>query len=374
MKKHYKSNEDKRLIEKSYNNILQIIFGEKQPKRKKGFTDFFEDNVKEVNVYPRGTTTSYINDHVPGICRLDTTDNKLIIDMLGYTNSNRYDRSQQEWIKHEGTHEFCHSFADLLPQYFSNHKDGIIKEGTLRQGNKIKIFRQNHMGMIKETDLSGNPVGQRYYGKMFNETMMDIVTSMAINAFDSPGNIRTPNDILEKPINQWGNAETSYGIFTSITRLAIAAFSNTSFSDYQSVINSGYGIFDTNVTMKNGEKYKTNDFLYGILFDPLHLEEQFDKFAGNDEYRRFCEPLDRMFLQNLEKRKVPSEHVKYIMNVLADIINKRMKYYLEKGIIEASESNKIISNFNNIWNSMQTEYKAFFSSDDINQIRKRAGK
>ena len=281
--------------------------------------------------------------------------------MLGYSRSHP---TQHSFIKHEGTHELCHAFANILPKIFSKNPEGIIKKG---------IKCKNHMGMIKESNPSNNElVGQHYYGKMFNETMMDIITSMSINTFDSTSQTSVDN-VLYTSQEQWGNSKTSYSIFTSITRLTIAAFSNNGFINYQNIVNTGYGIFDATTLMYNGETLKANDFLYGILFDQLHIEHEFDRFMGEGSYRIFCEYLDRLFIKCLENQEIPSEEVKLIMNILPDFINRKINYYKQHGLLDKKGANKIIGNFNHIWNSMQTEYRSFFSQNDINEIARRAG-
>ena len=188
------------------------------------------------------------------------------------------------------------------------------------------------------------------------------------------GNIKTVKIVLCQQYTEWGNAKTGYSIFTSITRLAIAAFSNNGFINYQSLINQGHGIFDVNTKMNNGESYKANDFLYGIVFDPLHIEKEFDRFMGDGYYRTFCEYLDRIFITFMDKQQIPVEDIKNVMNILPDFLNKKMTYYLQHGLIDKAGADKIIGNFNQIWNSMQTEYESFFSQNDINEIARRAGR
>ena len=247
---YYTSVEDKKLIEQSFNSIALIVLGKKNPDKIKMFMDFFKSEVKEINVFPQGTTTKYLDNRTPDICRLDEQGEKIIIEMLGYSRSNY---AQHSFIKHEDTHEICHTFVDLLPLLFSKHPTGIVKNG---------IRCKNHMGMIKETDhISGKTIGQHFYGKMFNETMMDIVTSIAINASDSSSN-KTADDILRTQHTQWDSSTTSYSIFTSLTSLTIAAFSNNGFVNYQNIVNSGYGIFDITTKMTDGRSYKANDFFY----------------------------------------------------------------------------------------------------------------
>ena len=283
--------------------------------------------------------------------------------MLGYNGAKS---SKYSWIKHEGTHEFCHSFVNLLPQIMSKNPDGIIRNG---------ILYKNHMGMIRESNAkTGELVGQHYYGKMYNETMMDIITSMAINCFDSNSRGASINKILKTNYDDWKNETTGYSIFTSITRLTIAVFSNNGFINYQNAVDNGMSILDGTTKMKNGETYKINNFLYGIVFDPLHIEAEFDKFMGEGYYRTFCEYLDRLFYISLTKRKLPSDKVKRIMNILPDFINKKINYHRQKGIISLENANMIVGNFNQIWNSMQQEYSSFFTKQDIEDIARRAGR
>lgn len=361
-KYYYTCEQDKRLIRKSFNNIALLLFGKNDKKGRDEFFEYFKRRVSQVNIYPQGTVTEHLNNNTPGICRLND-DGTLIIEMLGYNGASP---EKQSWIKHEGTHEFGHSFADLLAEIKAKKPEGIIKEG---------ILCKNHMGMIKEVDSrTGKFVGQRFYGKMFNETMMDIITSMSINSFDADRFSSSVDDILRLNFKHWGNEKTGYSIFTSITRLAIAAFSNNGFVNYQNLVNQGYSIFTAQTKMSNGETYMINDFLYGTMFDQLHIDEEFDKFMGVGSYRIFCEYVDRLYIKSLQGQELPSEEVKMVMNVLPDFLNRKINYYRQNGILSPQGVVRIVGNFNQIWNSMQQEYGAYFSNQDIDDIARRAGR
>lgn len=358
-KYYYTCEQDRNLNAKSFDNIAFIIFGKNNTFKIEAFKEIFQRIVSEINVYPQGTITRWINNSTPGICREE--NEKLIIEMWGYALASR---EMYSFIKHEATHEFCHGFIDVLQQLSAKKKNGVVRDN---------ILYSNHMGMIKESAVrTGKLVNQHYYGKMYNETMMDIITSMSINAFDSnhPSNI---DEILKSDYTKWGNAVTGYSIFTSITRLTIAAFSNNANVCYQNLVDNGFGIFDGSTKMKNGEKYKINDFLYGIVFDHLHIEEEFDKFMGTGNYRIFAEYLDRLFISFLGKKRLPSDEIIKIMNILPDFLNRKMAFYKRHGIIDENGATKIIENFNQIWNSMQKEYRAYFSRQDIDEIARRTG-
>lgn len=359
-KYYYTCKEDQNLIKKSFNNVALMIFGKRAQGQKMIdlFVKVFEKHVSQVNIYPQGTTTKHLSNRTPGVYRI--TDGKRIIEMLGY---NRAMANQHSWIKHEGAHEFCHSFVDLLPKMLEKNQKGIIKNGFVLKSNMGKIQQSN--------PITGEI---HYYGKFFNETMMDIITSMAINNYDSNSNSSSVDDILRTNYKCWGNEKTAYSIFTSITRLTIAAFSNNGFVNYQDIVNKGGSIFDIDTTMHNGSSKKVNDFLYGIVFDQLHIEEEFDKIMGEGYYQTFCKCLDELFMLSLRNQKLPSDAVKRVMNILPDFLNKKLNYYKQNGIIDLKGANQIIFNFNTIWNSMQVEYNSYFSDSDIDVIAKRAGR
>ena len=368
----YQSEKDAQLIGDSFSYISKLIFGSKQGRKIKIGKDLFETVVDKVEIVPWGINTEDINSSTPGICKVLDVD-KFVIQMWGYTNA---PKSQYKWIEHEGVHEFCHAFANTL----SMNSKKVVKPGKVTEKGKEKsynIVRENYAGLIRETDnATGKSIGNHYYGKMFNETMMDIIAAMAINNFAPDMTETTVDDLLYKNYSSTGNQETGYTFFTSITRLMAAAFSNVGIKDfnYQKIVDMGESIFSLDVEMNDGSTCKANDFLYGIVFDPLHIEQEFDKYMGDDAYRIVCEYLDGLFLEYQRTKKLPADKVKLIMNLLPDFCNKKMADYERRGAISAEERIVMVGNFNRIWNSMQKEYGSYFSKQDINDIYDRAGK
>lgn len=232
------------------------------------------------------------------------------------------------------------------------------------------------MGMISERDANtGEYVGQHYYGKMFNETWMDIYTTIGLVSFDSQFKDSgvTADTVLKTNYKNWGDASTGYSVLTSITRLAIAAFSNNGSINYQNLIGQGYGIVDINTKTRSQRILKANDFIYGIMCDPMHIEQEFDKIMGEGSYRIFAEYLDRLFLNYQKTKSLSPIEVKRVMNILPDYLNRKCNLYLTNGTFSQEEINRIIGNFNVIWNSLQQEYGAYFSQEEINNIARRAG-
>lgn len=361
-KYYYACEEDKKLVTRAFSNNALLLLGKKNKCLIEDFRKFYAKRVSNVNVFEQGRNTRYLSSFTPGICRLNENNN-IVVEFWGYKGVRKNKRA---WIKHEATHEFCHSFVDLLPLFKSTYPNGKVKDG---------IIYENHMGMIREMNQrTGKLVGQHYYGKMFNETMMDIITSMSINSFDNESLGLGIDDILINNYNDSGSQITSYSLFTSITRLAIAAFANTPSVDYNKVVRDGDSIFTCRVKMANGEIKRVNDFLYGIVYGQLHIEDEFDKFMGDGTYRDFCHYLDRVFLKTVAGEELTTQDVKIIMNVLPDFINKKMNYYRANKLLSPEKIDMIISNFNVIWNSMQEEYHTYFTQEDIHQIARRAGR
>ena len=350
-----------------------MILGSKHGENISLMKNLFENLVEKVEIVPWGVSTENLNSNIPGICKV-LNDNKFAIEMWGYTNA---PNSKYKWIEHEGVHEFCHAFANILPMMNSKQ---IVKKGKEKVNGEIKTFeivRENQAGLIKESDkATGKPIGRHFYGKMFNETMMDMISAMAINNFGPDITNTTVDDVLHNNYVTTGNQETGYTFFTSITRLMIAAFSNVGFQNftYQQIVDSGDSIFNLNAILADGSEVKANDFLYGIVFDPLHIEKEFDKYMGDDAYRTVCQYLDGMFLEHQRTKHLPADKVKLVMNILPDFCNKKMADYQRRGAVSTEESAAMVGNFNKIWNSMQREYGSYFSKEDIDDIYDRAGK
>lgn len=365
---NYSNNIDKNICDKAFYYNAWLLFG-KDNLKIDTFKKIFVDIVKKVNILPYGSTGKYITPMKPGTCSTIDNDNELEIEAAGTKNAplNRY-----PWILHEIIHEYCHAFSHLAPLIFSKYPKGkIINDVELGE-----IQCDNTMGLISEKDPTTRElVGSRYYGDMFRETMMDMITSIGLVTYDpqlSKGKANA-DTILKSHHIEWHSTETRYTIFTSITRLMIASFSNNGYTNYQEIINNGNGIFDSNVEMKNGENLKANDFVYGIMCDPLHVQDCFDKYEGEGAYILFAKILDRNFKQYKLTGVLPqgfTSDLKVIMKYIANFLNVKLSDYIGRNLITVEGKNKIIDNFNIIWNTMLNEYNTYFDQEEYDEMRK----
>ena len=312
---YYTCTKDKELIVKSFNKVAKLIFGSNKEELR-NFINFYQDIVKEISIYPADYEDENIRYKVPGICRIDK-DKKIVIEMLGF---NKAKNSDYNFIKHEAIHEFTHSFADLLPFMYESKKE-IIRDN---------IKYQTHMGLIEETSLNtGRLVGQHYYGKMFNETMMDLIS------FISEDNSKI-DDILYAP-SYITKVETDYSLFYPLTKLMIVAFSNKVDVNYLEFIKNKQGIFD----LKESDYY-LNDFLYGILFNPLHIEINYDKYMGSGSYLELCHTLDRTFSICVKNNKLNKSNLKECSLLIKTFFKLKCKDYLDNDIMSKKDITKLV--------------------------------
>ena len=318
---YYTCTKDKELIIKSFNKVAKLVFGSNK-ERLREFIDFYQDIVKEISIHKADYEDSHIYYQKPGICRLDE-DKKIVIEMLGY---NKAKESDYDFIKHEAIHEFMHSFADILPYIYETNRK-IIRDNAKYQ---------TYMGLVKETNVkTGKFVGQHHYGKMFNETMMDLIS------FISADNSKI-DDILYNP-SYVTNVETDYSIFYPIAKLMIVAFSNKVDVNYLEFIKNKQGIFDL-----KEENYYLNDFLYGILFNPLHIEINYDKYMGEGSYLELCHTLDGIFVTYIKSKKINKSELKECLNFIKTFFKIKCKDYLDNNIMSKKDITKLVIRFNNI--------------------------
>lgn len=367
---NYSSYIDKNFCDKAFYYNAWLLFGKDNFKIDK-FKQYFLDSVKQVNILPYGSTGKYITPKKPGICCTINDGIEIEIEAAGVKNA---PLSKHQWILHEIVHEFCHAFSHLAPQIYSKYPQGkLINDDEART-----IKCENTMGIISEKNPHTKElIGFRFYGDMFRETMMDMITSIGLVSFEPQYTNKNVNadTILRKHYNDWHASETGYTIFTSITRLLIAAFSNNGNINFQQLIKEGKGIFNVDVVMKNGTNLKANDFIYGIMCDPLHIQDTFDKYMGEGVYRLFSRLLDKSFILYKRTGELPEDFttdLKVIMKYIANFLNVKLSDYVDNKLLDINGKNKIIDNFNIIWNSMLTEYRTYFDQDEYDEIYRMA--
>lgn len=357
---------DKIEFEKAFDRLLRTILGTNlSVEIGRQFRKEFEYMVEKVTIYPQGVQNTEISPPVPGKCGpiVDRDDGKIEIIMYGFDGA---DSSQYDWLEHQFTHELTHAFADIL---------GKIMR-PFGQGVSGKVVHQNAYGMIEEIDpRTGELIDWTgRYGKMFNETMMDIVTYIAKNS-----------DTRRKPIDkflsgdyvQTEETQTSYTFLVTLTQLTMAAFSNVSDADYQNyIVGGGLSAFNVDGVYPNGEKCKLNDFLYGILFDPMHVEKKFNEVqdtisdgSKKMSYKELCNISDGLYAAVTGRIKMSDEdfraYVKMFMRYLKYFFVAKLKMLENRGMVNQAGLNVMKNRFDNLFNIAQQQYQTFFSAEEL---------
>ena len=348
--------EDKNLINKAFEYNTKLLFGN-DTTIYNNMGNLFHSRVSKITVSPYGTITNELNGTNTGLCTYNT-DNTCSIDSYGIVNA---PESEHKGMLHSMIHEQNHALTSYIPEIYSKYTNGLQTNST---------YKANLYGIIASIDLIDYNSNYEFYGYMFNETMMDIYSSMAIIGFDGGHGTDTVDDVLTTNYRMWKEFESGYSIFSSITRLFIAAFSNNPYIKYQELIDNGIGILNIKTENKNNEKVFANDFIYGIICDPMHIEREYDKYVGAGEYKKLATSIDLMFNKYLkgDQNHMMPETVKLTMKEIANFINKKNAAQFNAGNYDVVTINLITSNFNAIWNSLQREYRAFYTKAEIDDI------
>lgn len=312
------NNKDRNLVHESLNPLLKIIFGNNHIKENNDFIELFDQKVKKITINrPIDSRLS------TGKCHKDNNE-EYYIEITGYPQINEI-RAKKNAIK-----TFLEIFTDLIPtlEEQSPSEDDILKSTT--------------MGLIK------NENDNQLYGNFFHEMAMEIIANIAIN--QSLSSNTSIKDILTKIPSEWECDDTINSTFINIIQLTIAAFSNNPNINYDELSDLNLSIFNTNTTLKD------NDFLYGIIWNPLHIEKEFDKYMGKGFYKTFCDCIDTIYYDKLtEKKGIPKKKKILIINILSSFMNLRINDYVRSNIITEEEAIKIRNNFRKIRDNNHTK-------------------
>lgn len=364
----HKDPRDLSAINKAKEFNTRLLWGDKHPEEIEAFKQFMEKKLLSVEVIGATESKNGVSNKIPGLCiPLANGCSKII--MRGFKNCNY---NSYQFTIHEFIHEYWHAFLNAAS--FLNGESKYTRTYTANNGRTYK--KTNGDGVIQIVDPTTNTL-QKEYGLMFLETSADIFTTLSLMAFEPmfPRENVNVDTVFEKHYGEWGDAPTGYSIFTTLTRLLIAAFSNSGLVSYQNLVNNGYSIFSTKIKDKKGNTIFLNDFLHGITSDPLFIEKQYDKFMGQGEYERLCTQMDNIFSEYNRTQIITSQmrlRIKWFIITVANFLNKKLGWMMQCGTIDTTNKLAIISKFNRIWNTMANEYGFIITQTDIAEINRKA--
>lgn len=319
------------------------------------------NSIKSVEIVNNGPNQILDSQKMNGFTTCNAISSTSDIYMKGFNLAPQFKHNS---IQHTFSHELFHSIYTMM-----NCAKDIMNpnsEPVEKTCNGEPFFGGAATIISRKT--------RKRYGKLFEETLMDMKANMAFAEFDPDYQARNPgvniDTILSKHIDNWSdNSISGYSIMTSITRLMIAAFSNEPNINYHYWTQRGEPM-DTMLTRRqDGSIMYANDFLYGMMYDPIHIMTEYDKYMGEGAYLEFLELTDKIYDQALDpKKRIDSNLVKQVMKKLPQFCNKKANDLTNKGVFSLQEKNQLAENFNRIWNSMQPEYEAYYTADEIRHI------
>lgn len=359
MSYNFQGSKNKELLEKALNYNIWLVAGRKNVQKIKQITNDLSNSIESVNIIPWDQNGNQVTNRMPGVCTANLVTGKSNIEMKGYIHAPDF---KHNWIEHEFVHELAHATTDMM-----NAKHSITENGE----RKVKIVNGERLFAGGATIVSIDK--ERRYGKAFSETIMDMIASIGLAEFDEGFKRRNAgvnaDTILERPVDEWAdNAQSGYSVMTSITRLAVAAFANEPEVNYHEIISKGESMFSVETMRRTGKWIPVNDFLYGMMYDPFHCMEEYDKYMGEGAYIELLKKTDIIYEQVLADQEIDSDTVKEIMVDIPRFANKKKSKSLQNWTFTRDEANKLVGKFNRIWNGMQHEYKAYFSREEIQKI------
>lgn len=337
---NYSCEKDKYMFMYSFDGLLNIIFGRKSSDEKRKFKEYWKSNISSVNIYSQGEMSEEE-------CTIYRNGN-YFINLLGYKNTTV---EEQRDIQYHFTHEICNSITNYLPRFKKNkgYKD--------KKGNVKKPF----MGNIYEVSKKGN---KTLYGTMFNVTAIDMISTMSLKA-NNGENIK---DIFNKKYDNEGMGIESYSLFTSVTRLAIAAFSNNPCVNYDVAYENNIELFNAKSYVSNEDKLWANDFLYGILYDPTHIERVFDRYMGEGSYKKLCLDLDKAFECAINGETIPKALIVRSIQELTDFSNTRTYAKYDSKSYSREIAKAIVENYKDVFEQTCVELRKVNRKRKINKM------
>ena len=356
---------DNTIFEEAYRCNLNLVCAGNNKLRRK-LEKRVDEKVETVRIISYPDKNEGIDKKTPGVTDTEYKVNEYIVnkkkDILVSANvaiydNKKYDLKGLREILHVEGHELFHVLSSVIP--------GIMKDNINVFVDNDKVY-YNALGYY----CINSKEGFKKLGVMFCETLTDILTTVSLNSYNKDYNhMVDANTIFRKNYNTWKQYVSGYSFFTSLTRLAIAAFSNDPNADFDEMINNDNNIFFGRVKCRNGEFLIKNDFLYSYMADPMHVKREFEKIEGNGLYDTFLESIDAEFNKTIKTGHMNKKIIKLYMQVLTSFFNSKLDKYYSEGLFNLEDVIKLTNTFNEVWNEVQKEYGIFFSKNEIIELK-----
>jgi hypothetical protein len=279
MKMIYANNKDKKLCSEAltYNALLYYGFNDLESMQKT--LDLFDEKVLSIRTLDYDKGLGFSNDNV-SIMMND--DNKLRLFIKGLKNA---PSRKEKTIKRIFVTEYSRLFSKLN---MSEHID------------------------LKDLDN---------YGEMAYDTTMLLLGAAAEVCFDKSfrGDRKSVNQLFDESYINNRETHNSLNLLTDVTRLEIAAFQNDGNFSYYNNFKKDNGLANSTYTTSSGKVLKTNDFLYGMMNDPRHIEKEYDKLMGEGTYLNLVKRQDELYNKYKNKKAFNEDDLLKIRTIATDL-------------------------------------------------------
>jgi len=350
MSYRFSCNKDKEEFKKVFEYNLRLLCGKNYAKMIE-VRNKLNSSITSIEIIPNMPNNYLDSRRRDGETKCNALNGTSEILMKGYLGAPEY---KYDSIQHTFSHEISHAIYCIM----NRSQDRVNSNGNIMHW----IGKCNGEKFIGGGGTLVSIGTKKRYGKLFEETLMDIRTSIGLAEFDENYQARNPgvtaDTILNKNINKWSNnTYTGYSTMTSITRLMIAAFSNEPNINYHYWIQRGEPIDTIKCRRLDGSIMYANDFLYGMMYDPIHIMEEYDKYMGEGAYLELLKSSDKIYAQAINATpSIDRQEVKALMKNIAHFANLRTSDLKQRGVFSSQDITILSGQFNKIWNSMLGEY------------------
>lgn len=363
----FATKKDALLFKKTYQYAKTLFCGAKNKKNNTEFSNLFNEKIALVKTVPNKEVIDKDEILVGLFAPInDDTPYTFKIVLRGHKDA---PADKETLLKHTFLHEVLHAAIEV-----ANNMDKANKP-ILAKTNGKSICFVNYEGEIVEDNRKTGKINT--YGNMVNEVVINMLATATLGNLDSSykdKKITFDRVFANKSLN-CPNFENGYTNLTSLISLELAAFSNNCEVKYQKLFADKTSIGKAKIKTKKDTLLYANDLVYGVMYNPYHIQEEFDKYMGNGAYKKFAKKQDHLldhYLTNDQKFNSNDKlNIKSLIKTTTNFFNAKISSYYQNKVMSYDEIDKLVDHYNDILVSVQEEYGIRFS--DNNKNNKKLG-
>lgn len=336
----------KKIINDSYDQVLSLIWGGKNINVMLDFlTALRLVNLKSIEIIPYDQSINGPNPECDGLAiAYSKKDYKILIKGV-----KSLDKNSIKKISIEMFHEFFHICQFALANNTIKCTE-LTDESGVSQNLHYNIYQIPNDGTTPYCT-----------GITLSEIFTELIVTFSVENY-SKENSFSFNYFLK---NNYNLENSTYDYLLTLIKLMLSAMSNDPYINYDETIKRGEGIFDQQTQMNNGTILYSNDLMYGMLFNCLHVKVTYDKIMGKGEYEKLTSKVEQVLSVIMEKRYIDPWIIKSIILDLQKFLNLKCKFYMFKGYMNYEQAKDIIINFYKMLDIAKIEYRVYFTLEEI---------